>query len=94
MAAGTKKVLLAVVLALFVCQVCTAQESKDEKLIGNKESKVYHKADCAAVKKMKEENKVEFASEEEAKKAEFKPCKKCVDVKKKEGKAKDKEKEE
>ena len=84
MSVGTKKVLLAFVLVLFVCQLCVAVECKDAKFIGNKNSKIYHKPDCAAVKKMKDENKVAFASEEEAKKAKFRPCKKCIDVKKKE----------
>ncbi|NOZ20087.1 MAG: hypothetical protein GXP25_03255 [Planctomycetes bacterium] len=87
MSAGAKKTLLAVVLALFVCQLSMANECKDAKFIGNKTSKIYHKPDCAAVKKMKEENKVAFASVEEAKKANYRPCKRCIDVKKKEDKS-------
>jgi competence protein ComEC len=45
--------------------------------VGNRDSKVYHKAGCKAVGKMKDKNKVSFASKAEAEKAGFKPCKEC-----------------
>ena len=45
--------------------------------VGNRGSKVCHKADCKAVAKMKEANKVTFASAAEAEKAGYKACKMC-----------------
>lgn len=45
--------------------------------VGNKDSKVYHKADCKVAAKMKSENKESFASKAEAEKAGYKPCKVC-----------------
>lgn len=46
-------------------------------ILANKDSKVYHKADCKTAAKMKEANKTTFASAAEADKAGFKPCKVC-----------------
>lgn len=46
-------------------------------LIGNKDSKSFHRADCKTAARMKEANKVPFASKAEAEKAGFKPCKVC-----------------
>jgi DNA-entry nuclease len=45
--------------------------------VGNKDSKVYHKADCKMAGKMKAANKVTFASKAEAEKAGYTPCKVC-----------------
>jgi hypothetical protein len=45
--------------------------------VGNKDSKVFHKADCKTAVKMKAENKTTFASKAEAEKAGFKACKVC-----------------
>ena len=45
--------------------------------VGNKGSKVCHKADCKAASKMKEANKVTFASAADAQKAGYKACKMC-----------------
>ncbi len=45
--------------------------------MGNKGSKVCHKADCKSVAKMKDTNKVSFASAADAEKAGFKACKNC-----------------
>lgn len=45
--------------------------------VGNKDSKIFHKADCKMVGKMKAENKVSFGSKAEAEKAGFKACKVC-----------------
>lgn len=45
--------------------------------VGNKNSKVYHSIDCAAVKKMSDKNKVVFSSAEEAEEDGYKPCKNC-----------------
>lgn len=45
--------------------------------VGNKDSKLCHKADCKAAAKMKEANKVSFASAAEAQKAGYKACKMC-----------------
>ncbi len=46
-------------------------------ILANKDSKVYHKADCKTAAKMKEANKTTFASAAEADKAGYKPCKVC-----------------
>lgn len=45
--------------------------------VGNKDSKLCHKADCKAVAKMKDANKVTFASAADAQKAGYKACKMC-----------------
>lgn len=45
--------------------------------VGNKDSKICHKADCKSVAKMKEANKTTFASAAEAQKAGYKACKSC-----------------
>jgi hypothetical protein len=45
--------------------------------VGNKDSKIYHKADCKTAAKMKAENKMSFASKAEAEKAGYKACKVC-----------------
>ena len=45
--------------------------------VGNKDSKIYHKADCKMAAKMKAENKTTFATKEEAEKAGYKACKTC-----------------
>jgi hypothetical protein len=46
--------------------------------VGNKDSKTIHKADCKFAAKMKEANKVAFASKEEAEKQGYKACKACL----------------
>jgi hypothetical protein len=46
-------------------------------IVANKNSKIYHRADCKAVAKMKDANKTTFASAAEAAKAGYKPCKEC-----------------
>ena len=45
--------------------------------VANKDSKVFHKADCKSVGKMKDKNKTTFASKADAEKAGFKACKVC-----------------
>ena len=45
--------------------------------IGNKNSHVFHRLDCGSVKTMKEKNKVEFYSREEAIEMHYKPCGEC-----------------
>ena len=45
--------------------------------IGNVNSKVFHKPDCALVKKMKSENKRAFSTRAEAFEAGFRPCSSC-----------------
>ena len=47
-------------------------------LVGNKDSKTFHKADCKTTAKMKEANKVTFATREEAEKQGYKACKVCL----------------
>ncbi|NTW85904.1 MAG: cell envelope biogenesis protein TolA [Holophagaceae bacterium] len=46
-------------------------------IVGNKDSKTFHKADCKTAAKMKEANKTTFASAAEADKAGYKACKVC-----------------
>jgi micrococcal nuclease len=46
--------------------------------LGNKESKVFHLPTCKLVVKIKPENKVTFATREEAKAAGYAPCKICI----------------
>ena len=46
-------------------------------IVANKDSKVFHKADCKMAAKMKAENKTTFATKAEAEKAGFKACKVC-----------------
>lgn len=48
-----------------------------QKIVGNKDSKVYHYENCAGALKMKEENKVYFGSIQEAKSAGFRPAGNC-----------------
>lgn len=45
--------------------------------IGNKNSKIFHYADCSSVGKMKAENRVGFSSRDEAIGGGYRPCKKC-----------------
>jgi len=47
------------------------------KIIGNKNSKIYHREDCPGALKMSETNKVFFNSIEEAKGAGYKPAGNC-----------------
>ena len=45
--------------------------------IGNKNSHVFHSASCNSVKDMKEKNKIEFQSRDEAIANGYKPCSRC-----------------
>lgn len=56
----------------------TAKETKAAAFVGNKDSKTFHKAGCSAASKIKDTNKVTFASQAEAEKAGFKACKTCM----------------
>lgn len=80
------RMVVVVLAAVVVCSVCLAGEGDEAAFIGCKTSKVYHKPDCASVKKIKPENKISFKSEDEAKEAGYEPCKRCVVVSAKEGK--------
>ena len=46
-------------------------------ILANKDSKIYHRADCKLAAKMKDANKATFASAAEADKAGYKACKVC-----------------
>ena len=52
-------------------------EAPDALYIGNKNSHVFHYAQCSGVSGMKENNKVEFTSREEAIAQGYKPCSLC-----------------
>lgn len=45
--------------------------------VGNKNSKIFHYADCSSAAKMKAENRVNFSSRDEAINGGYRPCKKC-----------------
>ena len=45
--------------------------------VGNKDSKIFHKAECKMAAKLKAEHKATFATKAEAEKAGYKPCKVC-----------------
>ena len=55
-------------------------DSADEptvKYIGNKNSHVFHTLDCDSVRTMKEKNKVEFYTKEDALEKDYAPCSRC-----------------
>ena len=54
-----------------------AASNEVKKVVGNKNSKIYHYEDCPGALKMKEENKMFFASVLEAKNAGFRPAGNC-----------------
>ena len=45
--------------------------------IGNRNSHVFHTLDCDSVRTMKEKNKIEFYSRDEAIEKHYKPCNRC-----------------
>ncbi len=49
----------------------------EQKIIGNKQSKIYHLESCPGALKMRQENKVFFASISEAQKAGFRAAANC-----------------
>lgn len=54
-----------------------AKASATGALVANKDSKIYHRADCKAAAKIKDTHKTSFASAAEADKAGYKACKVC-----------------
>ena len=46
-------------------------------IVANKDSKIFHRADCKAAAKIKAANKASFASSAEATKAGYKACNVC-----------------
>ena len=58
-------------------QATTDTEKKTVQFIGNRNSRVFHTLDCDSVRTMKEKNKIEFYSIEEAKEKNYKPCSRC-----------------
>jgi competence protein ComEC len=46
-------------------------------ILANKDSKIYHRADCKAAAKIKDANRTSFGSSAEAEKAGYKACKTC-----------------
>ena len=55
----------------------SAQDATDDGFVGNKVSKIYHKATCEAAKKITEKNQETFNSADEAKINQYKPCPIC-----------------
>lgn len=54
-----------------------ASDESSASFIGNSSSLIFHKPDCSSAENMKDENKVTFASREEAISAGYTPCKRC-----------------
>lgn len=52
-------------------------ENSSLQYIGNKNTKKFHRINCSSVSDMKEKNKVEISTREEAVNAGYVPCKKC-----------------
>jgi hypothetical protein len=59
----------------------TPEQTEIIQIIGNKNSKIYHFDFCIGAQKMKETNKIFFASIEEAKDAGFRAAKNCPGLK-------------
>jgi hypothetical protein len=51
--------------------------SSNGAIIGNKRTKVYHRPDCPGAAKVSLQNRVRFATEDEAQKAEYKLARNC-----------------
>ena len=64
-------------LAAVPVQTEKQKEATEAAYIGNKKSMKFHYPDCRSVKTMKESNKVEFSSREEAIERHFVPCGDC-----------------
>lgn len=68
-----KKILLTVlILCLLTVYVAAAD------FLASKNSTKYHDPSCVLAKNIKQENLVTFSSPEEASKAGFDPCKRCI----------------
>jgi methylphosphotriester-DNA--protein-cysteine methyltransferase len=57
--------------------VVEEDESDEVAYIGNRNSKKFHYPSCSSVDDMKESNKVEFYSRDEATSAGYDPCGRC-----------------
>lgn len=75
-----RNLLKALLAATLVCATVTFA-GEDSAVKGNPKSKIYHKPVCKHY--TAKSTTVEFKSEAEAKKAGYKPCKKCSTPKKK-----------
>jgi micrococcal nuclease len=69
-------------MALGICMlaatVMAADLEKEGKYVASKKGKKYHKPECSAAKRIKQDNLVTFDSAEKALKAGYTPCKICV----------------
>ena len=54
-----------------------AEPKKVVRYVGSSQSKKYHKLACEWAKKISKDNRVEFASVSEARKAGYEPCRVC-----------------
>lgn len=61
------------------CKICNPPEKSvaDGGFVASKDSDKFHKPDCRLVKNIKAENKITFATKEDAEKANYKPCAIC-----------------
>ena len=57
--------------------VVGAGESAPTEIVGNKNSKIFHRADCSGARNMSEANKIYFASIEAAVGAGYRPAGNC-----------------
>ncbi len=60
-----------------VAQPAPAKAPTTGAILANKDSRIFHRADCKLAAKMKEANRTSFASSVEASKAGYKACKVC-----------------
>jgi len=65
-----------------LCKKCAAGTAVKSAFVGSKDGKKYHTAVCPIVASIKAENVVNFATENEAKKAGYAPCAKCLHAEK------------
>ncbi len=72
-----KKLFLGLMAAAFLASSCGIALAADCNFVGSKGSDKYHLPDCGIAKNIKPENKVCFATQEEAKKANYTPCGVC-----------------
>lgn len=69
-----------VVQAVEQTQVSEQGSSEPTQIVGNKKSKIYHRADCSGAQRLSEANKIYFASIAAAKDAGYRPAGNCPNL--------------
>lgn len=77
--AGMKRVALCILAVILFISVATAGFAASSPYMGNKDSKVYHTADCSHGQKTAPENRVYFYSRESAESSGYRRCHFCGD---------------